>query len=90
MSNEPSCFCCGVPRRIYQVEGHDRECTWYEDEMYRLACEWKDSRKEDDVGWKRRYDMIVGFLLEQTKCLKECLEEERAKFILERTLHNNG
>lgn len=77
VSNELSCSCCGVTRRIYQVEGHDRECIWYEDEMYRLAQEWFVSQ-EDDVSWKRRYDMIVGFLLEQVGDLKKCIEEERA------------
>lgn len=76
MPNELSCSCCGVPHRIYQVDGHDQECIWYEDEMYRLATEWKDS-KEDDVNWKRRYDIIVNFLLEQIKCLRECLDKER-------------
>lgn len=45
--------------------------------MYRLAQEWFVSQ-EDDVSWKRRYDMIVGFLLEQVGDLKKCIEEERA------------
>ncbi len=31
MSTEPSCSCCGVPTRIYQIQGHDPECIWYED-----------------------------------------------------------
>ena len=70
MPSEPSCFCCGVPRRVYEVEGHDRECTWYEDEMYRLAVGWKGCQ-EKDANWKQRYDLIVGFLLEQIRCIKE-------------------
>jgi hypothetical protein len=73
---EPSCSCCGVPRRVYQAEGHDRECIWYEDEMYRLAQEWIDS--QEDVNWKQRYDMIVGFLLKQVMYLKVCNENPRA------------
>ena len=67
--SEPSCSCCGTYRSVYQESGHDRECVWYEEEMYRLAEEWRASDEEAD--WKRRFDLVVGFLLEQTRCLKE-------------------
>jgi hypothetical protein len=67
---ESSCSCCGVPKRIYNDTGHDRECIWYENEMYRLANEWLNS-DEHDVSWKRRYDLVVNFLLQQNKYLQK-------------------
>ncbi len=72
MPNEPSCSCCGTPARIYQLTGHDPECIWHDNEMYRLAKEWKDS--QEDANWKQRYDLVVGFLLKEV----EYLVEERA------------
>lgn len=65
------CSCCGIPNDVYNEKGHDNECIWYEDEMYRLANEWKNS--EDNVDWKQRYKLIVSFLLDQTNHFKRNL-----------------
>lgn len=83
MDNKESyCSCCGVAKSKYEAHGHDKECTWYEDEMYKLAEKWlsdteyfnhpfKKYRNDDGsfrpvelrYDWKKRYDLIVGFLL---------------------------
>lgn len=58
------CSCCGVEKLIYEEQGHDKECIWYEDEMYKLAYEWLFFRR-DEADWKKRYDLVVTFLLER-------------------------
>ena len=79
MSNLPSCSCCGVPSHLYESKGHSPECVWYEDEMYRLATEWLNGPEYEKsnrhvcalrADWKTRYNLIVAFLLEEVKCLK--------------------
>lgn len=75
MPDESFCSCCGMPSSIYQTKGHSQECIWYEDEMYRLAAEWGNSKEE--ANWEQRYDMIVGFLLTETTTLKKSLDKER-------------
>jgi hypothetical protein len=86
---ETYCSCCGTPNSKYNSQGHDKECMWYEKEMYRLAQEWLNGTEyqnhpfkkhlsesgdlvamEFRVDWKKRYDLMVAFLLEQVDFLK--------------------
>lgn len=86
---ESFCSCCGVPNWKYNTEGHNKECMWYEDEMYRLAVEWLDGNEYEDhpfkkqlqedgslksmqlrADWKKRYNLVVSFLIDQIKYLK--------------------
>lgn len=57
------CACCGKANSLYEVEGHNRECIWYEDEMVRLAAKWL--KTNEDANWKSRYDLIVQFFINQ-------------------------
>lgn len=76
---EPCCNCCGVPARVYNQKGHDKECTFWEEEMYRLAKEWvcKYDPGTDLGDWRDRYDLAVEFLLDQTTHLKNTIKELR-------------
>lgn len=72
----PSCPCCGVEKWKYERWGHDKECVWYEAEMYRRATEWCEEPEYGKYGsgglredWHSRFKVVVPFLLEQIKHL---------------------
>ncbi len=50
---ESFCSCCGVPNWKYNTQGHDYECIWYEDEMYRLAVEWLNGPEYEEHPFKK-------------------------------------
>lgn len=51
MPTEPSCACCGTPRRVYNIEGHDQECIWYEEELRQLLVKLfdRDAVKQESL-----------------------------------------
>lgn len=75
MDQLPSCSCCGVPEWKHELWGHDKECIWYEAEMYKLLQKWVEE-PECVCGllkgtWKPRFDIAVTFLLDQIKHIKQ-------------------